>query len=117
MDDATLHKVRDLKLKMLHVEKELQATQHNAGLGQWLGGGHAGQMARANERERKRLEDKLEDLKSKLSELTGGEETMTPETADVAAEPAAPAKPAKKAAATKATAAPKATKKSTKKPE
>jgi hypothetical protein len=111
MDEATVHKVRDIKLKIMHVEKELAATQHNAGLGQWLGAGHAGQMARANERERTRLEAKLEELKTKLNELTGGEEVP----ATVAEAPAEEPKAAKKAAATKATAAPKAAKKTAKK--
>jgi len=113
MDEATTHKVRDLKLKILHVEKELQATQHNADLGQYLRAGHASQMAKANERERERLETKLEELRSKLNELTGGEPPAAP---GPKPEPAAPAPtPAKKAAATKATAAPKTEKKATKK--
>ena len=103
MDEATAHKVRDLKLKILHAEKELQATQHNANLGQWLHAGHTAQMAKANDRERERLEAKLADLKSKLDALTGGDSAPAPEPVAAETEP----KPAKKAAATKAAAAPK----------
>ena len=113
MDDATAHKIRDVKLRILHVEKELQATQHNAELGQYLRAGHATQMAKANERERARLEAKLEDLKAKLAELSGGDSPAAPAAAAKAEAPAA--KPAKKTAATKAAAATKTAKKTTKK--
>jgi hypothetical protein len=113
MDEATEHKIRSLKFKILQAEKELSATQHKGELGQWLHAGHPQQMAKANEREHKRLEDKLEDLKSRLKELTG--ESDTPEPAAVAAEAPAKPKAAKKAAATKATAATKTPKKTAKK--
>lgn len=70
MDDATEHKIRDLKLRILRVEKELAKTVHNANLGSWLRAGHPGQIAKAGERDRKRLEDKLAELRAQLESLT-----------------------------------------------
>jgi hypothetical protein len=98
MDQTSEHKIRDLKLKILHAEKELAASQHNSSLGAALRTGHASQMARAAERDRKRLEGKIEELKSQLASLERGEDA-----------PAAP--DTKRAAPAKAAAAPK-TKKS-----
>jgi hypothetical protein len=116
MDDATAHKVRDLKLKILIVEKELAATHHNSELGQWLRAGHASQMAKAAERERERLEKKLEELKGKIEALTGKASAPTAPTVNAAPVEAVPKpKPTKKTATTKAAAAPKIAKKTTKK--
>ncbi|MFZ5433417.1 MAG: hypothetical protein ACOZB3_06555 [Calditrichota bacterium] len=102
MDEATEHKIRNLKLQILRVEKEIASKQHGANLNAFLSVGHAGQIARANERERKRLEEKLEKLKAQLVELDP--------TAAAAPPPPAPVKPEPKAVpAPKAKAAPKAT--------
>ncbi len=114
MDEATEHKVRDLKLKILKTEKELAATQHTMNLGAWLHAGHAGQMHRSAEKDRVRLEAKLEELKGKLEELAPGSTSPAKE-ADGAAKPTAaekaPVKATKKAAAVK-TATGKSTRKS-----
>lgn len=115
MDDATAHKIRGLKLKILHVEKELAATHHNAELGQWLRAGRTAQMAKASERERIRLETKLDDLKARLAALTTEGSAPAPLAAPATVEPAPKPKAAKKAAATKAAAAPKTARKTTKK--
>ncbi len=72
MDEATERKVRDLKLRILKVEKELAASQHSANLGAWLHAGHAGQIQRTAERDRERLQAKLEELKKQLDELAPG---------------------------------------------
>jgi hypothetical protein len=69
MDDVTEHKIRDLRLRILKAEKEIAASKHNVNLGAWLGAGHASQMAKQGERDRQRLEAKLEELKAKLAEL------------------------------------------------
>jgi hypothetical protein len=120
MDENTEHKIRDLKLRILRTEKEIAATLHNAGLSAYLRAGHPTQVNKAAERDRKRLDEKLADLKFKLEELAPGS-TQSPEaipTAEV--EAAAPEKespaPAKKVAAAKTTATSKsAPKKTTKK--
>jgi hypothetical protein len=72
MDEATERKIRDLKLKILKVEKELAATQHSANLGSWLHAGHAGQIQKTAERDRKRLEAKLEELRAQLEQAAPG---------------------------------------------
>ncbi len=107
MDEATEHKVRDLKLKILKAEKELAATQHTMNLGAWLHAGHAGQMHRSAEKDRARLEAKLEELRTKLEEVAPGSTAPAEkpqEDGKPAAAAKAPAKATKKAAATKATA-------------
>lgn len=105
MDENLEHKIRDLKLKILRVEKELAKTLHNANLGAWLHAGHPSQMAKAGERERKRLETKLTELREKLEELAPGSMPQpvkaeaipapapAPEKAQPVVEPPAPAKP------------------------
>ena len=72
MDEVTERKVRDLKLKILKVEKELAASQHTANLGAWLRAGNANQIHKSAERDRQRLETKLEELKGKLEEIAPG---------------------------------------------
>ena len=96
MDELTERKVRDLKLKIVHVEKELAATQHHNDLGAMLRTGHPSQIAKAGERERKRLETKLDELRTKLAELDPDyHKPAAPETPKPAVkEKAAPAKAA-----------------------
>lgn len=129
MDEQTEHKVRNLKMKILRLDRELAAKQHGAGLNALLSVGHASQIAKASERDRKRLEAKLDQLRTQLAELEPGaavpSRSEKPEKAAAApvkkaAKPAekaqpktavkpkakAPAKPAaKKTAATKSAAA------------
>jgi gamma-glutamyl:cysteine ligase YbdK (ATP-grasp superfamily) len=117
MDDATQIKIRDLKLKIVKVERELNATLHNSNLAAALRTGHAGQLAKAAERDRVRLEAKLEELKAKLDSVTGTapavEEKATEIKAPVAekkasaglAQPESPLHGEKKAASAKAPAA------------
>jgi len=104
MGETTEHKIRDLRLRILKVEKEIAATKHNVNLGAWLRAGHASQMAKQGERDRERLEAKLEELKAKLAALLpAGEATLaspTKEKADVK-----PAAEKKKATEAKGTAA------------
>jgi hypothetical protein len=69
MDQTPEQKIRDLKLKLLRAEKELTTSQHNSSLGAALRTGHASQMARAAERDRLRLEARIEELKTKLAAL------------------------------------------------
>jgi hypothetical protein len=69
MDEQTEKKIRDLKLRITMAEKELTATQNSMKLGVMLKAGHAGQMAKNAERDRERLESKLETLRAKLLEL------------------------------------------------
>jgi hypothetical protein len=107
MDETTERKVRDLKLKILHVERELSGAQHHSGVSAMLRVGHPGQIAKAGERERKRLETKLEELKSKLEALEPGSvakpiEAAAPE--PVSKEKAAPVKTETAAKTTKKTA-------------
>lgn len=96
MDDAAERKVRDLKLRILKVERELAKTQSSANLGAWLHAGHAGQIQRTAERDRQRLAAKLEELKAKLEELAPGyaapPEEPKPKAAKKAASPAPAAK-------------------------
>ena len=104
MDENLEHKIRDLKLKIQRVEKELAKTLHNANLGAWLHAGHPSQMAKAGERERKRLEAKITELREKLEELAPGsmpqpvkaeavpEPAPAPEKAQPVVEPPAPVK-------------------------
>jgi hypothetical protein len=100
MDENLEHKIRDLKLRILRVEKELVRTLHNVNLGAWLHAGHPSQMAKAGERERKRLEAKLTELRAQLEKLAPGS-TPQPAPAPVEAEPVAPApRPAPVKAAT-----------------
>lgn len=135
MDDATQEqKIRSLKIRIMQVEKEIAAKMHGSHLNAFLSVGHASQIAKASERDRKRLEGKLEELKKQLYEL---DPRAIPPPEKVEAKPApvekpptkpkkaaAPAKPKtaatkptakKKAAATKAAAATKTTKKPAKK--
>ena len=79
MDEATERKARDLKLKILKVEKELAASQHTANLGAWLRAGNANQIHKNAERDRERLETKLEELKSKLEEVAPDSTASTAE--------------------------------------
>jgi len=72
MDENLEHQIRDLKLKIMRVEKELARTLHNVNLGAWLHAGHPSQMAKAGERERKRLETKLAELRAQLEKLAPG---------------------------------------------
>ena len=110
MDETTERKVRDLKLKILKVEKELAASLHSANLGAWLHAGHAGQIQKTAERDRERLQNKLEDLKHQLEQLAPGSGAaaaakparMAAKEKPVAA--SAATKPTKKAAAKKPTA-------------
>ena len=87
MDENLEHKIRDLKLRIMRVEKELAKSIHNANLGAWLHAGHPGQMAKAGERERKRLEIKLAELREKLEALAPGS-TPQPVKVEVIPEPA-----------------------------
>ena len=104
MDETIERKVRDLKLKILKVEKELAATQHSANLGTWLHAGRAGQIQHTAERDRVRLEAKLAELKAKLEEVAPGSTAPPEKPKRVAAKKIAP-EPApaekKKAAAKK----------------
>ncbi len=111
MDEATEHKVRDLKLQILKAEKELAATQHTMNLGAWLGAGRAGQMHRSAEKDRARLEAKLAELKAKLEEVAPGSTAAAPSAAPEP--PASP--PTERKAAAKKTAAPKPARKSSRK--
>lgn len=99
MDELTERKIRDLRLKLLMVDKELNASQHKTNLGAMLRAGNPTQMARAADRDRKRLEEKRDKLMEQLAAL---EPTAAPEAKPV---PAASAMPVKKPAAKK-TAAP-----------
>ena len=107
MDEATERKVRDLKLRILKTEKELAATQHTMHLGAWLGAGHAGQIHRTAEKDRLRLEAKLEELKAKLEEVAPGSSAPTEKPKRTATQTITEVKPAKapKKAAAKKTAA------------
>ena len=96
MDDAAERKVRDLKLQILKVEKELAKTQSSAHLGAWLHAGHAGQIQRTAERDRQRLETKLAELKAKLEELVPGSAAPAEKPKPAAAKKAASEKPAAK---------------------
>jgi hypothetical protein len=97
MDDVKEQKIRDLKLRILKVEKELAASQHNTNLGAWLRAGHASQMARQGEKDRKRFETKLEELKAKLAELESADSARPESEKQTAAEkPAAAKKSVKK---------------------
>jgi len=70
MDDAVREqKIRSLKIRILQVEKEIAAKQHGSKLNAFLSVGHASQIAKASERETKRLEDRLEVLRKQLGEL------------------------------------------------
>jgi hypothetical protein len=81
----------------MRVEKELARTLHNVNLGAWLHAGHPSQMAKAGERERKRLEAKLTELRAQLEKLAPG---STPKPAPPPVEaPPAPVKTAVKPAA------------------
>lgn len=119
MDDATREqKIRSLKIRILQVEKEIAAKQHGSKLNAFLSVGHASQIAKASERETKRLEDKLEALRKQLGELDPtaappAKEAEKPAKPEAAAavktkkteaakpKPAAKEDPKKKAAATK----------------
>jgi hypothetical protein len=92
MDENLEHKIRNLKLKIMRVEKELSRSLHNVNLGAWLHAGHPSQMAKAGERERKRLESKLAELRAQLEELAPGS-TPKPAPPPVDAKPVAPAPP------------------------
>jgi outer membrane biosynthesis protein TonB len=87
MDENLEHKIRGLKLKILQTEKELSRSLHNVNLGAWLHAGHPTQMAKAGERERKRLEAKLADLREQLNQLAPGSVAQPP-TATTRPEPA-----------------------------
>jgi outer membrane biosynthesis protein TonB len=78
LDDQTEKKIRDLKLRILKTEKELQSSQHHLKLGAWLRAGHAGQLNRNAEKDRIRLEEKLKDLHASLESLTGVPSTPPP---------------------------------------
>jgi hypothetical protein len=105
MDENLEHKIRDLKLRILRVEKELARTLHNVNLGAWLHAGHPSQMAKAGERERKRLEGKLAELRAQLEKLAPGS-TPQPAPAPVEAKPVRePLRPAPPPAPVKVTAA------------
>lgn len=69
MDELTTKKVRDLKLKITNLEKELTQTQHTMGLQGWLKAGHSGQIARNADKDRKRIEAKIAELKSQILSL------------------------------------------------
>lgn len=92
MDENLEHKIRDLKLRIMRVEKELARSLHNVNLGAWLHAGHPSQMAKAGERERKRLETKLAELRAQLEKLAPGS-TPQPAPAPLEAKPVAPAPP------------------------
>ena len=78
MDEQTEKKIRDLKLRITMAEKELTATQNSMKLGVMLKAGHAGQMAKNAERDRERLESKLETLRAKLLELDPPQSEVAP---------------------------------------
>jgi len=107
MEENLEHQIRDLKLKIMRVEKELARTLHNVNLGAWLHAGHPSQMAKAGERERKRLEAKLAELRAQLEKLAPGS-TPKPAPPPVEAKPASAAAPKPKAEAPSAKAAKKA---------
>jgi uncharacterized membrane protein len=107
MEENLEHQIRDLKLKIMRVEKELARTLHNVNLGAWLHAGHPSQMAKAGERDRKRLETKLAELRAQLEKLAPGS-TPKPVTPPVEAKPASAAAPKPKAEAPSAKAAKKA---------
>lgn len=111
MDEATERKIRDLRLKILKVEKELAARQHSANLGTWLHAGHAGQIQRTAERDRQRLETKLKELKTKLEAVIPGstKPAAIPKREVAKKTVAKPAPAAKKKAAAKKPAAKKET--------
>jgi hypothetical protein len=91
MDENLEHKIRNLKLKVLRVEKELARTQHNVNLGAWLRAGHPGQLAKAGERDRVRLETKLFELRAELEKLAPGSTSKPAPPAEV--KPVTPAPP------------------------
>jgi len=107
MEENLEHQIRDLKLKIMRVEKELARTLHNVNLGAWLHAGHPSQMAKAGERDHKRLETKLAELRAQLEKLAPGS-TPKPVTPPVEAKPASAAAPKPKAEAPSAKAAKKA---------
>jgi hypothetical protein len=107
MDENTEHKIRDLKLRIMRVEKELARSLHNVNLGAWLHAGHPSQMAKAGERDRKRLETKLAELRAQLETLAPGS-TPKPVPSPVEAKPTSAAAPKPKAEAESAKAAKKA---------
>ena len=101
MDEATERKVRDLKLQILKAEKELAASQHSANLGAWLGAGHPKQLQHTAEKERRRLETKLDELRAKLEAVAPGSTTPAGKPKRTAVKKTveeAPKKPTKKAA-------------------
>ncbi len=87
MDEQTEHKIRDLKLKLLMVEKELNASQHKTNLGAMLRAGNPAQMARAADRDRKRLEEKRDKLMEQLVALDPNSAEAKPAPAKAAANP------------------------------
>jgi hypothetical protein len=106
MNEDIQQKIRDLKMKIARAERELTATRHNSGLAAALRTGHAGQLAKAAERDRLRLETRIEELRTKLAALLEPADS-SPDPAEKAAEAPAPAveKVQKKAAGAKAPAA------------
>ncbi len=74
MDEATQRKVRELKLKILMLEKELKQSQHTMGLQGWLKAGHSGQISRAAAKDRSRIEEKLELLREQVRALSPGDD-------------------------------------------
>ena len=127
MDDAAREqKIRSLKIRIMQAEREIAAKQHGSHLNAFLSVGHAGQIAKAGERERKRLEDKLDGLRKQLGELDptaapppekSADAPLIPKKAETAAKPKPAAKEdvKKKAAATKSAATTKPAKKPVKK--
>lgn len=69
MDDSATKKIRDLKLQIAKLEKELIQTQHTLGLQGWLKTGHAGQISKTAQKDRRRIEEKLQDLRTRLAAL------------------------------------------------
>jgi hypothetical protein len=95
MDEQTEKKIRDLKLKIHTLEKEQTQSQYTMNRGAFLRAGHAGQIARNADKDRARIQEKIDELRAKLEELTGPTEDPAPAPA---------AEPEQEKAATKAAA-------------
>ncbi|MBI5059766.1 hypothetical protein HZB60_08315 [candidate division KSB1 bacterium] len=53
------------------MEKELTQTQYTLNRGAFLRAGHAGQIARNADKDRARIQEKLDDMRTKLAALGG----------------------------------------------
>ncbi len=77
MNEVQEKKSRDLKLKIARLEKELKQSQHTMNLQGWLRAGHAGQISRAAEKDKQRIDEKLSALRAELGALEAGSDSGT----------------------------------------